>query len=174
MEDYGQDAERTGQAPNPDRLIADQPSSPDRRSAIATGAENLQMPVRHASEIYGQRERPYDMRWGTPEQVKRQFGINATVLKSAWASGWVRARQGNWENDDKRTQTIYCFEDIHGFIERVMHRVSEKYAEKWWTDDNVLVMAEKNPDGPYRRRVAQGGAKVRKDGFARLPKNPVD
>lgn len=155
MGDFRQDAERTGRT-------------------IATGAENLQIPVRSASEIYGQRERPYDMRWGTPEQVKHEFGINVNVLKSAWASGWVRARQGNWENDSKRVQTIYCFEDIHGFIERVMHRVSEKYAENWWTDDNVLFMSEKRPEGPYRRRLTSKGAKVRKDGFARLPKNPVD
>ena len=126
--------------------------------------------VRPASEIYGQRERPYDMRWGTPEQVKAEFGIGVVVLKAAWGSGWIRARQGNWENEDKRTQTIYCFEDIHGFVERVMHRVSEQYAEKWWTDDNVQALSEKLPDGPYRRRVAVGGSKVRKDGFERLPR----
>ena len=131
-------------------------------------AEEIQ--VRPASEIFGQRERPYDMRWGTPEHVKAEFGIGVSVLKSAWFSGWVRAMQGNWESDDKRTQSVYCFEDIHGFVERVMHRVSENYAKKWWTDDNVQQMAEKLPDGPYRRRVAAGGAKVRKDGFERLPR----
>ena len=131
-------------------------------------AEEIQ--VRPASEIFGQRERPYDMRWGTPEMVKAEFGIGVSVLKSAWSSGWVRARQGNWESDDKRTQSVYCFEDIHGFVERVMHRVSENYAKKWWTDDNVQQMAEKLPDGPDRRRVAAGGAKVRKDGFERLPR----
>ena len=130
--------------------------------------------VRCASEIFGTRERPYDFRWGTPDLVKSEFGMGVAALKAAWASGWVRARQGNWENDDKRTQTIYCFEDIHGFIERVMHRVSEKYAENWWTDDNVLFMSEKRPEGPYRRRLTSKGTKVRKDGFARLPKNPVD
>ena len=86
----------------------------------------------------------------------------------------MRARQGNWENDSKRVQTVYCFEDIHGFVERVMHRVSKEYAEKWWTDDCVRNLSEKLPDGPYRRRIELGGAKVRKDGFARLPKNPVD
>ena len=48
-----------------------------------------------ASEIFGARERPYDMRWGTPEQVKESFGINVAVLKAAWMRGWVRARQGN-------------------------------------------------------------------------------
>ena len=174
MGDFRQDAERTGRTPNPDRLIADQPSSLDRRSAIATGAENLQIPVRSVSEIYGQRERPYDFRWGTPEQVKHEFGITVNVLKAAWVSGWVRARQGNWEHDSKRVQTVYCFEDIHGFVERVMHRVSKEYAEKWWTDDCVRNLSEKNPDGPYQRRIELGGAKVRKDGFARLPKNPVD
>lgn len=131
-------------------------------------AEEIQ--VRPASEIYGQRERPYDMRWGTPEQVKAEFGIGVSVLKSAWATGWVRARQGNWESDEKRTQSVYCFEDIHGFVERVMHRVSENYAKTWWTDDNVLALAEKLADGPYRRRVKLGGSKARKDGFERLPR----
>lgn len=129
--------------------------------------------MRPASEIFGQRERPYDMRWGTPEQVKAEFGIGVSVLKSAWATGWVRARQGNWESDEKRTQSVYCFEDIHGFVERVMHRVSEQYAEKWWTDDNIQVLAEKLADGPYRRRVKLGGSKVRKDGFERLPRNGI-
>jgi hypothetical protein len=131
-------------------------------------AEEIQ--VRPASEIFGQRERPYDMRWGTPEQVKAEFGIGVSVLKSAWATGWVRARQGNWESDEKRTQSVYCFEDIHGFVERVMHRVSENYAKTWWTDDNVQALAEKFADGPYRRRVKLGGSKVRKDGFERLPR----
>ena len=124
-----------------------------------------------ASEIFGQRERPYDMRWGTPEQVKDQFGINVTVLKAAWKRGWVRARQGNWESDDRRTQTVYCFEDIHGWLERVAHRVTEVYAEKWWTDATVVALEENIPDGPYMRRVAAGGARVRKDGFTRLPRN---
>ena len=127
-----------------------------------------------ASEIFGQRERPYDMRWGTPEQVKDQFGINVTVLKAAWKRGWVRARQGNWESDDRRTQTVYCFEDIHGYMERVMHRVTEVYAEKWWTDETVALFEEKTPDGPYMRRVAAGGARIRKDGFTRLPRNGME
>ena len=144
-----------------------QESAPVR---VAIGTEQ---PMRPASEIFGQRERPYDMRWGTPEQVKAEFGIGVSVLKSAWSSGWVRARQGNWENEDKRTQTIYCFEDIHGFVERVMHRVSEQYAERWWTDDNIQQMSEKNPDGPYRRRIIKKYAKERKDGFERLPRNGI-
>jgi hypothetical protein len=127
--------------------------------------------ARPASEIFGARERPYDMRWGTPEQVKDQFGINVAVLKAAWKRGWVRARQGNWENDGKRTQTVYCFEDIHGWLERAAHRVSEAYAKTWWTDETVAALEEKTPDGPYMRRVATGGARVRKDGFTRLPRN---
>ena len=111
--------------------------------------------VRCASEIFGARERPYDFRWGTPDLVKSEFGMGVTALKAAWASGWVRARQGNWKNDGKRVQTVYCFEDIHGFVERVMHRVSKEYAEKWWTDDCVRNLSEKLPDGPYRRRAAK-------------------
>ena len=123
-----------------------------------------------ASEIFGQRERPYDMRWGTPEQVKDQFGINVAVLKATWKRGWIRARQGNWESDDKRTQTVYCFEDIHGWLERVAHKVSDAYAEKWWTDETVATLEEKTPDGPYLRPKAHR-PNVRKDGFAPLPRN---
>ena len=139
-----------------------------------------------ASEIFGARERPYDMRWGTPDQVREAFGINVAVLKAAWKLGWVRARQANWESDEKRTQTVYCFEDIHGYMERVAHQVSETYAEKWWTDETVADLAERTPDGPYRRaRITRGGAResgqatrggaresgLRKDGFERLPRN---
>lgn len=115
--------------------------------------------IKPASEIYGQRERPYDMRWGTPEQVKAEFGFGVVVLKAAWGSGWVRARQGNWVGDDKRVQTVYCFEDIHGYIERIMHRVSKDYAKKWWTDETVSAMMEKIPDGPYRRKLKRRGRK---------------
>jgi len=119
-----------------------------------------------ASEIFGARERPYDMRWGTPNQVFDQFGISPAVLKAAWKRGWVRARQGNWVSDAKRTQTVYCFEDIHGWLERVAHRVTEVYAETFWTDETVAEMAEKIPEGPYMRRASLG----RKDGFPKLPR----
>ena len=119
-----------------------------------------------ASEIFGARERPYDYRWGMPVQVNEQFGISAASLKAAWARGWVRARQGNWVSDAKRTQTIYCFEDIHGWLERVAHRVTKVYAETFWTDETVAEMAEKTPDGPYMRRATLG----RKDGFPKLPR----
>lgn len=112
-----------------------------------------------ASEFFGARERPYDMRWGTPEQVKEAFGINVAVLKAAWKRGWIRARQGNWECDEKRTQTVYCFEDIHGYLERVAHQVSEAYAKKWWTDETVEALAEKTPFGPYRRAHRRPGAR---------------
>ena len=121
-----------------------------------------------ASEIFGARERPYDYRWGTPVQVNEQFGISAASLTAAWANGWVRARQGNWVSDAKRTQTIYCFEDIHGWLERVAHRVTKLYAETFWTDETVADMTEKTPEGPYMRRAILGGA--RKDGFQRLPR----
>ena len=127
-----------------------------------------------ASEIFGARERPYDFRWGTPDQVKESFGINVAVLKSAWKRGWVRARQGNWESDDKRTQTVFCFEDIHGFMERVMHQVTEDYAKSWWTDETVAALSDKKPDGPYlRARSGRGGPSLRKDGFARLPRKAI-
>ena len=99
--------------------------------------------------------RPYDMRWGTPEQVKGQFGINVAALKAAWKRGWVRARQGNWESDDRRTQTVYCFEDIHCWLECVAHKVTEVYAKKWWTDETVAALEEKTPDGPYKRAEAR-------------------
>ena len=119
-----------------------------------------------ASETFGARERPYDYRWGTPVQVNDQFGISAAMLKAAWSRGWIRARQGNWVSDAKRTQTVYCFEDIHGWLERVAHRVTEVYAETFWTDETVAEMAEKIPEGPYMRRASLG----RKDGFPKLPR----
>lgn len=136
----------------------------DESQVAADGAA-----AKPASEVYGARERPYDFRWGTPQQVSDQFGICVQVLKAAWKRGWVRARQGNWENDNKRTQTVYCFEDIHGYMERVMHRVTEVYAEKWWTDETVATFEEKMPEGPYLR-PRTGGPRVRKDGFAPLPR----
>ena len=92
-------------------------------------AEEIQ--VRPASEIFGQRERPYDMRWGTPEQVKAEFGIGVSVLKSAWATGWVRARQGNWESDEKRTQSVYCFEDIHQKNSEVSYANENDFQMVW-------------------------------------------
>ena len=122
-----------------------------------------------ASEIYGARERPYDFRWGTPQQVLDQFGLNVSALKAAWKRGWVRARQCNWESDCKRTQTVYCFEDIHGYMERVMHKVTEVSAEKWWTNETVAAFEEKIPEGPYLARSGRPG--VRKDGFTTLPRN---
>ena len=101
-----------------------------------------------ASETFGARERPYDQRWGTPEQVKDQFGVNVSTLKAAWLKGWIRARQGNWESDDKRTQTIYCFEDIHRWLEEVAHHPSKTYVKKFWTAAEVAAAAVKK--GPYK------------------------
>jgi hypothetical protein len=101
--------------------------------------------------------------------VLDQFGLNVSALKAAWKRGWVRARQGNWESDDKRTQTVYCFEDIHGYMERVMHKVTEVYAKKWWTNETVAAFEEKIPEGPYFARSGRPG--VRKDGFTPLPRN---
>ena len=109
--------------------------------------------IRHggndAAGLSGAQVRPYDLRWGTPEQVKTQFGINAAVLKAAWKRGWVRARQGNWESDDKRTQTVYCFEDLHKYLERTAHRVTRAYADRWWTDATVIALEKKISCGSY-------------------------
>ncbi len=143
-----------------------------------------------ASEIFGARERPYDFRWGTLEAVKDAFGINPPTLKAAWRRGWIRARQGNWDGDQKRTQTVYCFEDIHGYMERVMHQVTEDYATNWWTDDEITRLAEVTPDGPYtqwrlnssrgdaaaapaatRQKQAARVVTTRQDGFTRLPRS---
>ena len=55
-----------------------------------------------------------------------------------------------------------------------MHQVTEAYAEKWWTDETVAALSDKTPDGPYMRRVAAGGARIRKDGFTRLPRNGME
>ena len=82
------------------------------------------------------RRRPYDMRWGTPKRIKSEFGLNAVALKRMWATKKVRARQGNWTSDEHRTQTIFCFEDIHRFIEGEMHEVSKEYAANWWGRKN--------------------------------------
>ena len=51
-----------------------------------------------------------------------------------------------------------------------MHRVTEDYAKKWWTDETVATLSDKKPDGPYLRARRQGST-LRKDGFAPLPKN---
>ena len=114
-----------------------------------------------AEEIFRKRERPYDLRWGTPDRIKAEFGIGAAILKAAWKRGWVRARQINWHDDTKRSQTVYCFEDLHGWLERVAHPVSDAYAKKWWTDEAVASLEAKMPDGPYLRAAgaqrASGG-----------------
>ena len=126
---------------------------------------------RPANEIFGFRERPYDQRWGVPKQVQKEFGLGIHVIKAGWMNGWIRARQATWQTDEKRVQTVYCFEDIHTFIERVMRRVSVRYAETWWTDESVQQMAEKIPEGPYLRREKSAKAPaIRKDGFTRLPR----
>ena len=121
------------------------------------------MPER-VSEIFGARERPYDKRWGTPEQVRAHFGLSVAALKAAWMRGWVRARQGNWVSDKKRTQTVYCFEDIHGWLERVAHQVSEAYAGLWWTDETVVALEEKMSKGPYFRPGGGGQTQFGRQG----------
>lgn len=103
--------------------------------------------------------RPYDMRWGTPAQVMREFGLNPSSLKAAWTRGWVKARQCDWVSDARRTQTIYCFEDIHVWLERIAHKVSGGYVEKWWTDSTIGQLAEKIPAGPYAGRAEAVSAK---------------
>ena len=100
--------------------------------------------------------RPYDMRWGTILQVKRNFGITAAAIKSAWVDGHVRARQGNWKNDRVRTQTVFCFEDIHRWLERTAHVVSKEYAETWWTDKEIFLLSEKKARGKETREQARG------------------
>ena len=90
--------------------------------------------------------RPYDMRWGSPKMVRKEFGLNAVALKRAWATGKVRARQGNWTDDDHRTQTIFSFEDIQRYIESGMHVVSAEYVARWWHEIGDRVKTERGAD----------------------------
>ena len=75
--------------------------------------------------------------------VRSEFGLNAVALKRAWAKGAVRARQANWEDDGKRTQTIFSFEDIQRYIESDMHVVSAEYGARWWHEIGDRVKTER-------------------------------
>ena len=96
--------------------------------------------------------RPYDMRWGAPEAVCEEFHINKAELKRIYLEGWVKARQVAWRDDQHRTQTIYCFEDIHRWLEEVAHKPTEKYVKKFWTAQEIADAAKeakKSKKGPY-------------------------
>ncbi len=98
--------------------------------------------------------RPYDMRWGTPGAVCEEFSIGKVELKKIYRDGWVKARQVAWRDDDHRTQTIYCFEDLHRWLEEVAHRPSEAYVKKFWTFAEVAAAAAEDgkaetKKGPY-------------------------
>ena len=92
--------------------------------------------------------RPYDLRWGDPGAVCDEFHINKAELKKIYLEGWVKARQVAWRDDDHRTQTIYCFEDIHRWLEEVAHRPSKTYVKKFWTAAEVAAASVKK--GPYK------------------------
>lgn len=93
--------------------------------------------------------RPYDLRWGSAPQVQEQFGVAAAPLKAAWKRGWIRARQCGWLGDGRRTQAVYCFEDVHRWLEAVAHGVTEEYAKRFWSDAQVARLTAAMPLGPY-------------------------
>ena len=95
--------------------------------------------------------------------MRREFGVNAAALKAAWLRGWVEARQAGWIGDGRRTQTVYCFEDVHLWLEKIAHKVSREYAERWWTDEAVKAFARKTPKA---REEERAGARQRGFYFA--------
>ena len=94
--------------------------------------------------------RPYDMRWGDPNAVVGEFHINKAELKRIYLEGWIKARQVAWRDDEHRTQTIYCFEDIHRWLEEVAHRPSETYVKRFWTAAEIA-------DAERKAKEANGG-----------------
>lgn len=97
-----------------------------------------------------QRERPYDPRWGDPKAVEREFHLSPTVLKAGFCAGWIKARQPSWKDDEHRAQVVYCFEDIHRYVEEVLHQVTGAYVKRFWTTQELKDAAAVVPRGPYK------------------------
>lgn len=105
-----------------------------------------------ACTVQGAAVRPYDNRWGSPEGVFDTFHISKHELKKIYLSGWVKARQVPWIDDDHRTQTIYCFEDLHQYLEQFAHRPTDDYIRRFWTAQELAELIKADPKGPNRRR----------------------
>lgn len=103
------------------------------------------------------RERPYDFRWGAPEDVVKEFHITPQVLKDGFRAGWIKARQPAWIDDEHRSQVVYCFEDIHRYMEEVLHVVTDEYVKRFWTYQELKDSKAVLPNGPYKQ--SKGGAK---------------
>lgn len=97
------------------------------------------------------RERPYDTRWGTQGAVLEEFHITEAELKKIYLDGWVKARQVGWRDDDHRAQAIYCFEDLHQYLETMAHPMSEGYVKKFWNAKELAEAVKAAPRGPFRR-----------------------
>lgn len=96
-------------------------------------------------------ERPYDFRWGPPDAVVEEFHIPPTTLKRGFLDGWIKARQPAWVDDEHRSQVVYCFEDIHRYLEDVLHAVSDEYVKRFWTTQELKDAIAVAPRGPYGR-----------------------
>jgi hypothetical protein len=101
--------------------------------------------------------RPYDFRWGAAQQVQDEFHISPVTLKAAAAAGHIKALQPTYQDDEHRAQCVYCFEDIHNFMENVMHKLSREYVKKFWTYPELVSAARRMPAGPYQRLDDMGG-----------------
>jgi len=97
-------------------------------------------------------ERPYDFRWGSASVVAEEFHIQPLDLKKAYLDGWIKARQPAWEDDEHRCQIVYCFEDVHRYMEDVLHVVSEDYVKRFWTTQELKDAMAERPRGPYAKR----------------------
>ncbi len=100
--------------------------------------------------------RPYDFRWGAAKEVEAEFHITQVTLKAAAVAGWIKVRQPTYQDDEHRCQCVYCFEDIHMFLEKVMHVLDRTYVKRFWTYAELCNAADKMPDGPYQRLMEKG------------------
>ena len=100
--------------------------------------------------------RPYDFRWGAAQQVQDEFHISPVTLKAAAAAGHIKALQPTFQDDEHRAQCVYCFEDIHNFMENVMHKLTREYVKRFWTYPELVSAARRMPTGPYQR-LDEGG-----------------
>lgn len=100
--------------------------------------------------------RPYDFRWGAAKEVEAEFHITQVTLKAAAVAGWIKVRQPTYQDDEHRCQCVYCFEDIHMFLEKVMHVLDRTYVKRFWTYAELCNAADRMPDGPYQRLMEKG------------------
>jgi len=95
--------------------------------------------------------RPYDWRWGDANSIVEEFHISKPEIKRIFLEGWIKGRQVAWKDDDHRAQTIYCFEDVHRYLEEVAHKPTMEYFKRFWTTAEVSVAAQAK--GPYAQTI---------------------